>query len=265
MPLLTLSMGTVHYRDAGDGPPVVLLHANPGDSRDFEAVFPQLSTIYRVVALDWPGYGSSSIPARPDSVDVLLCFRTLLEFIATLALPPAVFVGNSLGGNAAARLACAQPQSVRGLVLVSPGGFTSPNFITRAFCMLQGSALAIAPHRLASWYLKRRTPTARAMLDRAKAEQSIAPRLSVNRALWRSFARSESDLRSVANAITAPTLLMFGSRDPVIPARTDGQNAARSIPGARFVSLPCGHAPFAEEPDRFMAEVVPFIARCFDA
>ncbi|NDG83711.1 MAG: alpha/beta fold hydrolase [Proteobacteria bacterium] len=51
-----LSMGEIHYTESGEGPPLLLLHANPGDARDWEAVVPDLSKRFRVIALDWPGY-----------------------------------------------------------------------------------------------------------------------------------------------------------------------------------------------------------------
>ena len=265
MPSIRLSTGLVHYIDEGDGPPVVLLHANPGDSLDFEAIIPALSSHYRVIAVDWPGYGSSEVPAKTGAVDVLYFYRALCEIVDALALPPALFIGNSLGGNAAARLASRRPESVRGLVLVSPGGFTSPNAVTRAFSSLQASAFSLPPHWFAALYLKRKTPTVRAMLGRAKNEQSSPARISLSRALWRSFARHENDLRDEARSITVPTLLVFGERDPVISARRDGRNAAQAISGSRFVSLPCGHAPFAEVPELFLSEISPFLSRCCNA
>ena len=113
MPLLTLSSGTVHYMEQGKGAPLVLLHANPGDSQDFDAVIPALAQTNRVLALDWPGYGGSDVPADPGSMTVLHFYRVLREFITALALPPAFFIGNSVGGNAAARLAVESPHLVR--------------------------------------------------------------------------------------------------------------------------------------------------------
>jgi pimeloyl-ACP methyl ester carboxylesterase len=265
MPFLVLSSGQVHFSDEGVGPPVVLLHANPGDSRDFSAVIPTLAKSYRVVCLDWPGYGSSAVPERPDAIDVLYFYRLLLEFIAKLALPPAVFIGNSLGGNAAARLAVEHPKLVRGLILVSPGGFTSPSLVTRSFCKLQGSALSLPPGWFAALYLKRSTPAVKSMLLRARTEQSSPPRVAISRALWRSFGQGENDLRDLSRAISVSTLLVFGKRDPVISARRDGENAARAIAGSRLITLDCGHAPFAEDPAGFLSEVLPFIGECLNA
>lgn len=265
MPSAELSSGSVHYSEFGQGVPLVLLHANPGDSQDFEAVIPALSRNYRVLALDWPGYGQSAMPQQPESATVLHFYKTLREFLAALGVPPAFFIGNSIGGNAAARLAIESPELVRGLVLVAPGGFTPHNFISRTFCKVQGSRFSISPHRFARMYLKQRTSTTEAMLLRAATVQATTERVVLNRAMWRSFARPESDLRQTAQRIKAPTLLLFGQRDPAIPANTDGKVAARCMLSAQFVALPCGHAAFAEVPELFLAEVEPFLARCCNA
>ena len=262
MPTVQLASGTLHYRDSGRGLPVVLLHANPGDSRDFDAIVPALAQRYRVLALDWPGYGLSQVPAAPAAASYLTFYEALRDFLDALALPPAVLVGNSVGGNAAARLAIEAPARVRGLVLAAGGGFTPHNAVTRAFCALQGSRFALSPRRFASLYLGRRTREVMAMLERAVAEQSTPERLALNRAVWRSFAQPGHDLRARAGAITAPTLLLYGRGDPALPARKDGREAARSIPHARLIELPCRHAAFAEIPERFLAEVLPFLEAC---
>lgn len=259
MPNVTLPSGLVHFSESGVGQPLILLHANPGDSCDFEAVIPALAQHFRVLALDWPGYGQSPMPASPESTTVLDMFAVLLAFMDALVLQRVILIGNSLGGNVAARMAAEYPQRVLGLVLVSPGGFTRHNVISRSFCRLQGSPLALSPYRFARLYLKKDTPQTRAMLERARGEQATQERLILNRSFWRSFGRPENDLRHLAKAIRAPTLLMFGAEDPVIPAAKDGMLAQQCMPSARMVTLPCGHAPFAELPEEFLQEVQAFV------
>ena len=259
MPVVTLSSGDLHYIERGRGVPLVLLHANPGDSRDFEGIIPALAQHYRVLALDWPGYGASAMPPAGTAVNARFFYDAFCEFLAALALPPTFIIGNSLGGNVAARLAIESRAKVRGLVLVSPGGFTPHNLVTRAFCRLQGSRCALPPRAFAGLYLKHRTPAVRAMLERAATSQATASSLAINRSVWRSFIEPEHDLRQRAKLIATPTLLVFGARDPVISARRDGRLAASLIPGAKLVVMPSGHAPFAEVPDEFLAEVLPFL------
>jgi len=265
MPIVDLPSGPVHYAESRQGVPLILLHANPGDSLDFEAVIPTLAQHYRVLAIDWPGYGQSAVPDQIEVVNAHFFYNVLREFMKALALPPALFIGNSLGGNAAARLAIESPELVRGVVLVSPGGFTPHNFITRAFCKFQGSRFALSPRFFAGWYLKCRTATVKAMLERAATLQATAARTAVNKAVWRSFIEPEHDLRQSASSIKAPTLLLFGQHDPVIPAKKDGAVAAQSIRGAQLVVMSSGHAPFAEIPEAFLAEALPFLARCISA
>lgn len=265
MPFIRLHDATrIHYREHGAGTPLLLLHANPGDSRDFDAVFPALVTRHRVIAVDWPGYGQSSLPEYPERITVCDFHRTLLAIINTLALPPALIIGNSVGGNVAARLAAEHPDKVLGLVLVAPGGFTPHGRLTRSFCALQGSRFALSPRRFAGLYLKRRNAVTNAMLERAAGEQSTPDRLALNRTLWRSFGRPESDLRGVARQIRAPTMLLFGQHDIAIPAHRDGVVARACIPHAGFATLPCGHAAFAESPDLFLDAVQPFLADCVE-
>ncbi|MCB1660519.1 MAG: alpha/beta hydrolase, partial [Pseudomonadales bacterium] len=222
MPTIQLSTGLVHYADYGQGVPMVFLHANPGDSRDFEAVIPALSSKYRLLVLDWPGYGQSAMPDSPQNIGVTFFYQVLREFLTKLKLPPAIFVGNSLGGNVAARLASESPQLVRGLVLVSAGGFTPHNVITRSFCKFQGSPFAMSPYWWARLYLHKRTPVTQAMLERAATLQAEPERVALNRAIWRSFIEPEHDLRQVAKKINVPTLLIFGKKDPAIPPNKDG-------------------------------------------
>lgn len=259
MPRVSLPTGEVHYTEQGQGPALVLLHANPGDSRDFQAVIPALAQHARVIALDWPGYGQSALPDHPEARGAHFFDDVLRAFLAALALPQVTLIGNSLGGHAAARLALAEPDKVQALVLVSPGGFTDHNLVTRAFCRLQGSRLALPPRLWARLYLRQRTTTTAEMLARAATLQSSRPRLMLNRAVWRSFAEPGHDLRALAGGIQAPTLLMFGKQDPAIPAHKDGVQATRCMPSASVVTMPCGHAPFAEMPEQFLAHVLPFL------
>jgi len=260
LPEIHLPSGIVNYEDRGSGHPVVLLHANPGDCRDFDAVAHDLAEHYRVIALDWPGYGRSAIPPVPEEVNLAFFHSVLLEFLSALDPGPAVLIGNSVGGWAAVRVACTRPAAVRGLVLVSPGGFTTMTPFTQAFCALQSGRLSIPPSWFARLYLRKRTPAVEQMLMRASTEQSDRSRREINRAVWRSFAKGEGDLQVSASEVKAPTLVVVGRYDPVIPASRDGMRAARAIVGSRLVCLPCGHAAFAELPERFVTETLGFIA-----
>ena len=260
MPALELDGQTLAYRDEGAGPVLVCLPANPGDSRDFDAITPALSRDHRVLRLDWPGYGGSPAPAPPERASADYFLEVFTAFAQRLQLRDPCLIGNSVGGNVAVRYALRH--RVRGLVLVSPGGFTAHNPVTRLFCRLQGRAgfnRAIGK-LFTRAYLRKRNAHTRAMIERADTEQHREAARRVNAAVWRSFLDPRHDLRLVARELHAPALVISGKYDPVIPAHSDGKRAAQCIPGARQIVFRTGHAPFAEDPEAFLAEVVPFLA-----
>jgi pimeloyl-ACP methyl ester carboxylesterase len=266
MDLLTLPSGTLAHRADGAGPPLLLLSANPGEHRDFDAIHPVLARRFRVHAFDWPGYGASPAPPDPAASSAMGFARLLREAIDHLGLGPAVALGNSVGGYAAVRLALDAPGAVRALILVSPGGFTAHNAFTRAFCRLKGTEgfTRFSNPWFAAWYLKRRTPLTREILARATGEQATPSAVAVNAAVWRSFVDPAHDLRARAANVQAPVWLAFGRHDPVIPAKADGRVAHASLPGAEFHVFDTGHMPFAEDPDAFLAALTPFLDRVLD-
>jgi pimeloyl-ACP methyl ester carboxylesterase len=106
--------------------------------------------------------------------------------------------------------------------------------------------------------MKATTDTDRAIQDRELARAKTREGVVLTAAMWRSFASPEHNLRPRADRITAPCLVIWGSKDTAIPMRL-GRVTARAIPGARLEVLPTGHVPFASDPDGFLAIVAPFL------
>lgn len=252
MPLLIDSQGS--------GPSLVLLHANGGDHRDFAAVVPGLvDSGWRVTTLDWPGHGRT--PRR--------CPETAVGFGELLAQTlddlggEHVLLGNSVGGFAALYAAAHRPDRVAAQILVSPGGF-SPRWIgTTLACRAFGSRrMAPAVYRnLPRLYLRDRNPYVRAAIERADEASRSPERAEVYASLWRSFTDPDHDGRTLAGAVRCPTLLVWGTRDPVIPWQLDGRRAHTALPHAQTVTFRgAGHQPFIERPDEFLAATAPFLA-----
>ncbi|GGU70526.1 alpha/beta hydrolase [Streptomyces albospinus] len=260
---------TDDHQAADDAPALLLLHANPGDSRDFAAVAPVLAREWRVVTVDWPGFGrSTATDPRQVTADGLVA--TAEDVLDALAVRHGIrrvcVLGNSVGGYVAARLAQRRADEVAGVVLVDPAGFTPQNAATRFFCrQVMGrqffARLLVAP--LARAYLGGlRTASARATYARARQLRHDTQRLAVHCALWRSFADPRCDLTGPVDRVgagTTPTLLVWGRRDPVLSAAVDGRRARRALPHAESVLLATGHEPFSERPREFLAEVIPFL------
>jgi pimeloyl-ACP methyl ester carboxylesterase len=246
-------------------PAVLFLHANPGDSRDFDAVVPAFAQDRTVVTMDWPGFGQSPAvdPDQMTADGLVTVAELLLQALDERGVRRLVLVGNSVGGYVAVCLAQRRPDAIAGLVLVNPAGFTRQNPLTRAFCHQVMGRPALARHIVAPFaraYLGRlRTSSARATYARARQVRHDPIRLAVHCAIWRSFADSGFDLTGAGRELSMPTLLIWGRRDPVLPALLDGRRARRSLPHARYVSLPTGHEPFNERPPLFLRHVTRFL------
>jgi pimeloyl-ACP methyl ester carboxylesterase len=253
-------VGEVAYSDSGEGPVVVLLHAALHDRHDFDAIVPSLRRDHRVIAVDWPGHGDSPAPA-PDYQPTAASFAdVLVDVVAALDLPPAAFIGNSVGGFAAARLAITDPQRVSRLVLVNTGGFVA-NPVTSLFCRLLGTPSVMK--RVLPWsirsYMKATSENDHAVEERVLARAHTREGVVLTAALWRSFAAPEHNLLPYAQRITTPCLIVWGSRDTVALMRF-GHATAAAIPGSRLEVLPTGHVVFSSDPDGFLAIAAPFLA-----
>lgn len=261
MPLIKTSAGVVWVDECGSGEPLLLLHANPGDPADYDAVVPALSAHYRVIRVSWPGYGQGPAPLPPESASAMQFAELLVHLVAAMDLRNVRVIGNSVGGYAAAWLALCHPARLKALVLVSPGGFARHTRWTRAFCRFMGrERVARFMVRWLAWiYLRVRTPVVREMLQRAASVHREPVRVAVNAAVWRSFIDPAHDLREAAKRLRVPTLVISGRLDPLVPVE-DGRTAASSIPGAHHIVMPCGHAPFAEMPEVFLQLALPFLA-----
>lgn len=256
MPFVDTTVGRVRYAERGSGAPVVLLHATLHDHRDYDRTAELLAADHRTIAIDWPGHGDSDpVPG----VRATMLADVLVEVLDAIGVPRAVFVGNSVGGFAAARLAARQPERVAGLVLVNTGGFIRPTVATRFFCRLLGSpwrARLLFP-LLVPAYMKARGDDDAVIAARVRGRARTQAGGRVTASLWRSFAEPSYDLR--AESIGVPTLLVWGRRDAVLPMSVARQTQA-AIPSAELRTFDTGHVVFASDPDGFVAAVAPFVA-----
>ncbi|MCV7216320.1 alpha/beta fold hydrolase [Mycobacterium crocinum] len=257
MPTLLTRVGPVAYSDDGTGPVLVLLHAALHDRHDFDAIVPRLADGYRVIAVDWPGHGDSPAPSSTPSAS--LYADVLEDLVAALDLPPAVFIGSSVGGFAAGRLAITQPERVAGLVLVDTGGFLGGR-LSNAYCRFLGTPAVmrrVLPRFVRS-YLRAQSANDEAVLRRVTERACTPDGVAMTAALWRSFAAPESDLRERAAQINAPTLIVWGEHDTAIPLRF-GRATQRTIAGSRLEVLATGHLPFSSQPQRFLGTLESFL------
>jgi haloacetate dehalogenase len=106
----------IHYRRAGQGPPMVLLHGYPQTGHMWRKVMPALAGRFTVVAPDLRGYGDSDRPAA--GYDKRTMARDVADVILALGLGPVVVVGHDRGARVAHRFALDHPTRLTRLVLL---------------------------------------------------------------------------------------------------------------------------------------------------
>lgn len=238
------------------GLPLLLLHGATDSWRSFDPVLPHLGPEWHVIVPSQRGHGGSDKPAQGYRTDDFVA--DLVALIETLALPPVLVVGHSMGSTHALRLAIDRPDLVRGVV----GLATFASYGDKAD-LVQWVAEAVQP-------LTDPVPAALAhdfqvsTLTRAVApglvERMTAQSLLVPAVAWRGLFAGllEDDFSDRLHRIVAPTLLLAAGNDAYVPA-ADGARLLRAIPQARLETWAgAGHALHWEEPARCAARLVAF-------
>ena len=109
--------GQLHYRDAGSGDPILLLHQTPRSLDEFAELQPLLARNYRVIAMDMVGFGGSPPAPRPHTIEAMA--SGAISLIEALDLHDVVVVGHHTGAAVAIEVGASRPDLVRALVLSS--------------------------------------------------------------------------------------------------------------------------------------------------
>ncbi len=255
----------VRYRDTGprDGPALLLLHGFGSSLETWEGWAGLLQGKYRVIRLDLPGFGLTGADPSDDYSDARGS-EVLAGLLDALGVRRAVVIGNSLGGKLAWAMAAAQPERVRGLVLVSPDGFRSPGFE-------YGQAPSIPPLlRLLPYSAPKvllRQSLAPAYADPARLSDTVVQRYwdmlrapGVRRAILARTAQLRlTDPAPVLARIEVPVLLLWGLQDRMIPVSHAADYLA-ALPHARLSELAgLGHVPFEEDPAGSVGPLMAFL------
>jgi pimeloyl-ACP methyl ester carboxylesterase len=253
----------VHYRDEGRGPAVVLLHGMGASLHTWDAWTAALRDSLRVIRLDLPGYGLTG-PFPHGDYATARYLPVLDAVLDSLGVTRASLAGNSFGGEVAWRYAVARPGRVDRLILIDAAGYPVgevPPLFRLAGAPVVGPLLArVGPRWLYAQNLKQvyvdQAQVTDALVDRY---WELARRPGNRRAfLDRALAKERFPVARVAE-LRAPTLIMWGERDPWIPVAM-ADTFARYLPEARVVRYPgVGHLPMEEAAGRSAADARRFL------
>jgi pimeloyl-ACP methyl ester carboxylesterase len=269
--------GPVHYVDfGGEGTPLLMVHGLGGNALNWMAVGPDIARSYHALAVDLAGFGQTPLFRRSAAVGANA--GLVHDFIEQVIGEPVVLMGNSMGGHIAILEAAAQPSWVTKLVLVDPA--IPGVHVRRPEPAMLGMMAALSVPGLAELLLDRR---ARSLGPEGLVRQSLQvvcadpSRLSTEiveahvaltrerdrlgpqngRAFLqasRSIGLRMADPRFWARVagVKAPTLLIHGSLDRLIPVAAARELARRRPDWTLEVLEGVGHVPMMETPDAFM-------------
>lgn len=270
--VLAVGGHNLFMRQTGTGPDVVLLHGLGDSGIGWQFIEPNLIQAgYRVTVWDALGAGRSDKP-RSGDYSIQAHVRRLNEMLDVLGVHQAAFIGHSLGGSVALRLAQQKPERVRALCLIDPAAYRAGAMGGRWFWttpLLADAVLGFMPaSTLADFGLKQNFYNYAAIskevesmyLREARREGAVAALIAQERQLLPS---NPEEWERGHRSIRKPTLIVWGREDKLVPL-AQGTRLAEDIQGSTLVVLAgVGHSPHLEAPQMVLNLVLPFLKTQF--
>ena len=255
----------VHYKETGPqaAPALLLMHGFGSSLQAWDDWSLKLEQKYRVIRLDLPGFGlTGASPANDYSEEKDLAILT--HFADKLGLEKFSIIGHSMGGKMAWTLAATQPERVQALVLMAPDGFPEAKDIgTKPYEV--PAVMGLIKYFLPKYLVRKSIEPAFAEAD-ALSDARVNRYYDMLRApgvraaiLERSNQTIYTDPVPRLKAIKAPTLLIWGEQDQMIPS-TNAKSYASVLSNSTTVLVPkLGHLLQEEQPEKGLTAVMQFL------
>jgi 2-hydroxy-6-oxonona-2,4-dienedioate hydrolase len=248
----------IRYFESGSSKKtLVLVHGLGASSERWQYVLPLFEIDFHVIVLDLVGFGYSDKPLTDYTIDFFSNF--LEKFLISLGIKKTSIIGSSLGGQIAAEYASSHPQSVDKLILVSPSG------------IMKQSTFALDAYIMAALYPNEQSAkNAFEIMDGSgkKIPMTIINGFVTRMKLPNAKFAFMSTLLGLKNSklitkklenISSPTLIIWGSDDPVIPVNFAGDFVSSINNCTLYEMNKCGHTPYVQEPKLFASRVLEFL------
>jgi pimeloyl-ACP methyl ester carboxylesterase len=245
---------------------VILLHGLGARANRWQETLPALAeAAYHAYAFDFPGHGFASKGAE-IVLSVPAFAKLTIAVLDALEIKRAFLIGTSLGGHVAATVACKIPDRIRGLVLVgtigiAPMGREVGNAIRQS---VRQTDRASIERKFASVFADPSRLSPAMIEEEWRVNNSPGARESFT--ILGDYFAERADLDAVGQELSAllervPALLVWGSRDKVVPIEI-GRRSSEILKGTDLAVIEgVGHAPYLEEPAAFAQTVVPRLNR----
>jgi len=239
----------IFYQVAGQGTPLVLIHGYPLSGALFKHQLAGLSSQFKVITLDLPGFGKSLAPDATGSIQGYAQY--VLALMDHLGIQTAIIGGHSMGGQITLELYHEAPQRFTGMVLIDTNPMKAsiveqaefPAFGAQAKQMGVSSIVPIlAPQMVTGATLLRNENVAAGIMN-ILGEASVNGAIAGGQAL-----ATRPDYTALLGSIAVPTVVLVGVDDPVYGVSIS-QATAAAIPNAQLVIIPsAAHASIFERP-----------------
>ena len=244
---------SIHYEEAGAGEVVLLLHGWGTDLTLFRPLMELLARKYRVVAIDFPGFGQSPEPTAAATAaawcvdDYADC---VLAFLQAMDIKACSMLGHSFGGRVIIKLAARDlPElKLQKLILTGAAGIKHPQSVEaqkRAKKYQTGKQL-LAPFPK--------------LLERYRNKHGSADYRAASPMMRQVLVKTvNEDLSPLLPQVAPPPLLIWGRNDTATPLE-DGQRMEAEIPGAGLAVIEnAGHYAFLEQQAQFLRIIASFM------
>jgi 3-oxoadipate enol-lactonase len=267
MPQATVNGIEIHYRETGEGFPIVFVHGFTGNSRNWALTVPALRDEFRTISVDLRGHGLSEKPANEDEYALEVMASDVYQLLQSLDVTECVLVGHSMGGMVSQLLVLDHPEAVRALVLVDTAAEVPKSLLYDERRKQRAGLIEIA-----------RDQGMKAVFDEQLRITPIHPALKANPRyidIWReqflmtsreayiAGANGMASRRSVVDdlaRVVVPTLVICGEKDE--PFLDPSRQMHEAIPGSELVIIPgAGHGPQMETPAEFNRVLTQFLAK----
>lgn len=264
MPQLTLAEVDLHYEVHGDGTPLVLIPGFAAGAWIWSKHVAPLATKFRVITFDPRGIGKSSF--KGEAITMQLLADDTAALLQALGIERAHVLGVSFGGFVAQEFALAYPEATRTLSLCCTG-FGGPNHAAPSLETLT-AVLSTDGFNTEARVRRNLLPAFSPgfVRDHPEGVEELIQFRLANPVVEEAYkaqlqAGLGFDSEHRVDAIKAPTLVLSGTADAIVPVQ-NSRNLAQQIPGARLRLIEGGsHLFFIEQLDEFNRIVVEFLTQ----
>jgi len=255
---LQIDGNKIRYLESGNSKKtLVLLHGLGASAERWDPVIPLFADKFRVIVPDLIGFGYSDKPPVDYTTDFFSEF--IKKFFITTDIKRPYLIGSSLGGQIAAEYATSHSQEIEKLVLVAPSGimkestpaldayimaalYPNEQSAKNAFELMEGSGKQANAAIVNGFIERMRLPNAKLAF--------MSTLLGI---------KNSELIKSKLQEISTPTMIIWGSDDPVIPIQ-HADSFVSTIQGCRFFRMNgCGHTPYVQDPHIFASKVLEFL------